>query len=131
MPVMAAGVHFSFIFRTIWNVVRLRDRQRVHVGAQADRAIAVAVAQRADDAGAADPGRHLEAEAFEPLCDQRGGPMLGIAEFRMGVEIAPPRGQFGQPVLKQGVDGHPPVLRDATSPRHLSAAIPDRSSAAD
>ena len=65
VAVMAAGVHHARPGRLVGHVVRLEDRQRVHVGAQPDRHRAVAFAQHADHAGAADAAMHLDAELLE------------------------------------------------------------------
>ncbi len=75
-------------------VGRLQDRQRVHVGAQADRALAVAVAEHADHAGLADAAMHLDAPFLQLLGDQFGGAVLFQAELRVGVDVAADGGQF-------------------------------------
>ena len=58
VAVMAAGVHFPGNRRLVGKFVGLLDRQRVHVGAQADRLAggALAAADDADHAGAAETG---------------------------------------------------------------------------
>ena len=50
VAVMAAGMHLAGIFRGIGKVRLLLDRQRIHVGADADGAARRAVAEGADDA---------------------------------------------------------------------------------
>ncbi|MGY4458816.1 hypothetical protein ACVWYI_002776 [Bradyrhizobium sp. LB13.1] len=54
MPVMAAGMHHAGIFRAVGQARVFGDRQRIHVGAQADAALRVATRQGRDDAVAAD-----------------------------------------------------------------------------
>jgi hypothetical protein len=65
VSVMPAGVHRALIAAAIRDVVGFGDRQRVHVGAQPDRALAVAGAQHADHAGAADRAMHLDPPFLE------------------------------------------------------------------
>ena len=60
VAVMAAGVHHAGRRRGVGRAGRLVDRQRIHVGAQADgRAGAQPAADDADHAGPADLGHHL------------------------------------------------------------------------
>ena len=63
MPIVTAGVHFARDPGAIGEVGRLLDRQRVHVGAESDRARASALgaANDADHASAADGGLDLVA----------------------------------------------------------------------
>ena len=95
VAVMAAGVHLAVVAAAIREVVGLVDRQRVHVGAQADRGLAVAGAQHADHAGVADAAVHLDAPFLQLARDQVGGAMLLQAEFRMGVDVLADGGEFG------------------------------------
>ena len=91
MAVMAAGVHPARLRRGVGQTRRLRDRQRVHVRAQADRAAAGSRPEHADHAGRGDAGVDLvEAEAAQLLGDQRRGAGLLEAELRMGMEVAAP-----------------------------------------
>ena len=60
VAVMAAGMHDACVLRGIGRAGLLQDRQRVHVGAQADRALRRAVpADHADHAGARQAGDDL------------------------------------------------------------------------
>ena len=68
----------------------LRHRQRVHVGAQSDRASRLRAAQQADDAGHADAGLHFDAERAQALRDLFCRAHFPVAELRMRVEVAPP-----------------------------------------
>ena len=65
----------------------LLHRQRVHVGAQADAGLAVAAAQHADHAGAADAAMHLDAPcraASPPRCRRCGAPRSPARDGRGG-----------------------------------------------
>jgi hypothetical protein len=94
VAVMAAGVHHARLRRLVGYVVRLEDRQRIHVGAQADRDRAVAFAQHADNAGPADAAMHLDAERFELPGHDVGGAMLGKPDLGIGVEVAARGSEF-------------------------------------
>ena len=95
VAVVAAGVHLALRAAGIGNPGRLYDRQRVHVGPDADRALAVAIAQHADDARAADAAMHLDAIALEFTRDDFGGAVGFEPEFGMGVQVASDRRQVG------------------------------------
>ncbi len=88
VPVMAAGMHLSVMRRAVRELVRLLHRQAVHIGPQPDRAQRVAAPDRADDPGLGQPAMHLAAIFGELLGDDIAGPLLGEAEFGMGVDIA-------------------------------------------
>ena len=55
VAVVAAGVHDAFVAAGVFQAGGFLDRQRVHVGAQAQALAALAPAQLADHAGAAQP----------------------------------------------------------------------------
>ena len=99
VPVMAAGMHHARPGRLVRHLVRLEDRQRVHVGAQPDRDRPIALAQHADHAGPADAAMHLDAERLELLRHDVGGAVLGEPDLRMRMEVAPLRGQIGMVAL--------------------------------
>ena len=92
VAVMTAGVHLARHRRFIRQAGLFLDRQRIHVGAQADDfAAGLAAADDADHAGAADAGNHLvAAEAFELVGDRGRGAVHVVAELRMGMKIPPP-----------------------------------------
>jgi len=116
MAVVAAGVHGVGVDRAIGPVGQFLDRQGVHVCAQAD-AIAGAVAQDADHAGLPDSFDHLiDAEATQQVGHRPRRAMLGIGQFGMLVNVAPPcrhgvvkRGDAGNDRHGRGV--HSLVLR--------------------
>ncbi len=79
--------------------VELVDGQRVHVGAQADGAVRIAGAQRADDAGLAQAAMDVEAPARELLGDDVGGAHLLEGDLGVPVYVAP---DFDQLVMMLG-----------------------------
>ena len=102
VAVMAAGVHLAGHGRLVGKVVRLLDRQRVHVGAQPDHLAGAArpvALDDADHAGAADPGHHLvAAERLELLGDRRRGAVHVVEQLRMGMDVVPPGGDLAMQV---------------------------------
>jgi hypothetical protein len=54
VTIMAAAMHHAGDLRSVRQAGRLVHRQRIHVGAKADGAVAGARTQRADNAGTAD-----------------------------------------------------------------------------
>ncbi len=98
VAVMAAGVHLARHGRFVRQAGFLLERQRVHVGAQADDLVAgLAAADDADDAGPPDAGNHfVAAEALELVGNRRRGAMHVVLKFRMGVQIPPPCGDLAR-----------------------------------
>jgi len=86
VQVVAARVHDPVDGARVLEARLLLDRQRVHVGAQHHRR-SVAVAEHADDAGAADPGRHLEPGGLQPARCDAGGAFLLHRQLRVSVEV--------------------------------------------
>ena len=85
VPIMTAGMHLAGNGRFVWQVVRLFDRQRVHVGAQADRlaATTLAAANDADHAGPADAGHDLvAAEGLQFFGDGAGRALHVVQQLR-------------------------------------------------
>jgi hypothetical protein len=72
MAIVAAGVHHARIARLIADVAQLGDRQRVHIGAQADNRPG-AVLQRRHHAGACQPAMHLQAKRGQQFSDAARG----------------------------------------------------------
>ena len=73
------------------------DRQRVHVGAQADDLARrrPAAADHADDAGPADARHHLvAAERPQLVGDDPGGAVDVVEELRVLVDVAAPGGDL-------------------------------------
>ena len=91
---MAAGMHLALIATAIREVVGLDDRQRIHVGAQTDRGLAIAGAQHANHAGRADAAMHLDTPLLQLARDEVGGAMLLQPKFRIGMDVLAYRGEF-------------------------------------
>ena len=106
MAVMAAGVHLAGNAGAIGQVGRFLDRQRVHVGAKADGALALALAplDDADDAGLADRGPDLvAAELAQTFGDEIGSARQVVEKLGIGVQIAPPSLRVGDQLLNRGI----------------------------
>ncbi len=71
-------------------VVEFLHRKRVHVGAQADGAPAIAASQGPDHAGSGEALMHLDAPVAQLLCDHRRGAAFLERGLGMRVEVAPP-----------------------------------------
>ena len=106
---MAAGVHASGVAAAIGDIVGLLHGQGVHVGAQADRLFAVARAQHAHDAGAADAAMHLDPPFGEQARDKLRRPVLLQPEFGIGVDVA---ADFGKGILVAADGGERTVEHD-------------------
>ena len=90
MPVVAAGVHLAVVHGAVIEFVPLVNQQRIHVGAQPERAPALSLAQYADDAGFTDFGVHLEPEIAQQACHLVGGALFLEGEFRVAVDVMAP-----------------------------------------
>jgi hypothetical protein len=88
VAIMAAGMHAARVLRAMLEIVPLVHRQAVHVGSQANSFQRVALAQGSDQAGLAQPARHLEAPFGELGGDDVGGARLLVGELGMGVDVA-------------------------------------------
>jgi hypothetical protein len=87
---MTAGVHATLMARAVGEIGRLLDRERIHVGPQADRARRRAGAQPPDNTRAANAAMHLIPELGELLRNEIRSPVLLEPEFRMRMDVAPP-----------------------------------------
>ena len=97
VAVMAAGVHEAGILRRVREAGRLGDRQGVHVGAKPDHpaAVALAAADDADHAGAADAGNDfVDAEFAQAFGDDPGRPIDVVEELGMAMNVAAPGGDI-------------------------------------
>jgi hypothetical protein len=94
VPVMAAGVHDALMARGIRQAGVLGDRQRVHVGAQADARLRGPARQRGDDAMAADARLEGNAELSELVLHEGGGDLFLQGQFRMRMQMPAPRRQL-------------------------------------
>jgi hypothetical protein len=92
---MAAGVHPTRPAAGVGNTGRFLNRQRVHVGAQADCALAIATPQHANHAMAANATMRLDPPALQQLGDDPRRARHLQPELRVGVQIAADRRQVG------------------------------------
>ena len=91
---MTTSVHPAGILAGIGQAGGLQDRQRVHVGPQANRTLPIPVSQHPDDTGLADAAMHLDSPLLQLLRDKLGGAVLLQPQFRMGMDIAANGGQL-------------------------------------
>ena len=100
MGIVAAGMHDAHGFAAEGGrdlggegqAAAFGHRQRVHVGAQGDPRAGLAAAQHRGHAGGGDAGADfLEPQCAQMLRDQLCRAHFAIAEFRMLVDVAPPR----------------------------------------
>ncbi len=96
MAVVAAGVHLALVFRVMREFVQFAQRQRVHVGAQANHAGRGAGAQHADHTGFGDAAMDFQAIAFQLAGHDVGRPVLVEGQFGMGMDVTAQGRQFGQ-----------------------------------
>ena len=82
VAVMAAGVHHAGIGGGVGDAGGLGDRQRVHVGTQADAAIGCRRGDRRHHAMAADAGDEAHAKFAQPSLDEGGGLLFVQRQFR-------------------------------------------------
>src|SRR5207248_1639576 len=94
VPVVSAGVHPPIMARAMRELVFFVERQRIHVGAQTDRAVAGPRLESAHEARRRDAARDLDAEGFQALGNEIRGALLLEAEFRMGMEVPAPLRQL-------------------------------------
>ncbi|MNT70557.1 hypothetical protein D3C72_2089620 [compost metagenome] len=85
---MAAGMHHALIGACIIRPRLFVDRQGVDIGADAERACAVAIAQSGDDTGAGEPARHLITHFHQLPGNEVRGFELRKTDFRIAVQVA-------------------------------------------
>src|SRR5687768_4725141 len=98
MAVMPTAVEAAWRAALPGHAGPLLDRQRIHVGAQAQGALAVARAQYADDAGPPDPLMHLDPGGTKGLRHSRSGAMFGKAQLGVRMEVAAQRDKRGEQI---------------------------------
>jgi hypothetical protein len=87
MAVVAACMHLAVRAARIRQPGLLDDRQRVHVGANADAARSVAHFERADHTGLTDTARDLPAPFLELPGNERAGLQLFVGKFGMVMNV--------------------------------------------
>ena len=109
VPVMAAGMHRSGGLGGVVDPRFLVDRQRVHVGAQADgaaRGVRLPL-DDAHDAGAPDAGDDLVTAEFAQLLGHERAGAVGVEQdLGVFVDVAAPLGDLGQQLGETVLDGH-------------------------
>ena len=60
VTIVAAGVHLPLVFRVMRKLIQLAQRQRIHVGTQADHPWRGTGTQHTDDTGLGDAAMHLQ-----------------------------------------------------------------------
>jgi len=96
VAVVAAGVHPPRMLRMVRELIEFGERQGIHVGAQADHFLRGAGAQHADHAGPGDATLHFQPVALQFARHEVGGAVFVEGQFRVGVDVAALRRQFGQ-----------------------------------
>ena len=91
MAIVTARMHTTVINGAIRTRRRLLDRQCIHIGPQSDRTWTITRPQHANHTRSGDPAVHFATELGQLGRDQFGGSVFLEAEFRMGMNIAPPR----------------------------------------
>ena len=91
MAIVATGVHLALIARVMRKFVHLGQRQRVHVGTQADHACGGAGPQDTNNAGFGDAAMDLKPIALKFCSDQISRAIFVKGQFRMGVNVAADR----------------------------------------
>ena len=92
MGIVPAGVHQAGCARFIRHIVRFLNRQRIHIGADADRRAPFADARH--HAGFSHADFNLDAHFAQRIRHQPRRPLLLEAELGMHVNIAPPGDQL-------------------------------------
>ena len=88
MAVVAAGMHSARVLAGMGEAVVLFHRQRIHVGAQTDGALALAALQNAHNTGAPDASHHRNTPTLQQLGHTGGRALFGKAQLRMCVQVA-------------------------------------------
>ena len=99
VAVVAAGMHSARVTAGVVETVVLFHRQRIHVGAQTDGALALAALQNAHNTGAPDASHHRNTPVLQQLGHTGGRALFGKAQLRMGVQVAADGHEFRCAVL--------------------------------
>jgi hypothetical protein len=111
MAVVAACVHPSGIFGSVWEIVALLDRQRVHVGAQCNCATARRRSvECSDHAGSGKAALDCDAKGLEQLRNQLRGPVFLEGDLGTGMNTPTPFGHLGMKFGDPIDDRHQPFL---------------------
>src|SRR5262249_36773690 len=94
VSIVTAGMHDACPTALIGGTRPLVDRQSIHIGAQSDRARAIAAAEHANHACSIDETMHLYAPGHEEARNDIGRAVRLQAELGMGVDIAADAGEL-------------------------------------
>ena len=86
VAIVATCVHLAVVVRAMIEGIELLDRQRVHIGAQTDHALAAAALEHTDNAGLAHAAVHFDAPFGQLRGDQVGSMGFFIAQFGMRMD---------------------------------------------
>jgi hypothetical protein len=102
MPVMTAAMESAVMRAGMGQAGFLVKGQGIHVGAQADHAMAFAPAQHAHHARPAKAGGHFQPQSAQLPFDDPGGAMFAKAQFGVGMNVAAQCRQFGHQLCNPG-----------------------------
>ena len=94
VPVVAASVHDAHVATGIRQACGFVDGQRIHVGAQADAALARAFFELTHQPRAPQAPGDLVAPSAQLFCDQIAGAVLLVAHFGVPVNVAADRNEL-------------------------------------
>ena len=94
VAVVPAGMHQAVVATRVGLAAFFDDGQRVHVGADAQRALAAAATQRADDARATEADVDLIAHGAQLVGHQRAGAVFLEADLGVAVDVSPDGYEF-------------------------------------
>ena len=83
MHIMPTGMHHPFVTRSERQSGLLADRERIHIGPQAEAFFSVADAQRAHHSGA----RQAAVNLVSPLAKQSGDLAAGLVLFKADLRL--------------------------------------------
>src|SRR6185437_4213880 len=105
MPVMSAAVGNTGVDAGVWGPGGFLDRQRIHVGAQADRPVGVSRRDHSDDAGPADAFVNVDAPVPHRLRHHGCGAFLFVRQLRMAMQVAAYRAHLPRQLVDAGEEG--------------------------
>ena len=103
--VVAAGVGDAGTLRPVRDLLLVGHRERVDVGPQRDPGTVIRSRDVAHQPGADGESSGRETGDLQPLCDERGGVVLRVAELGMGVQLTAERDQLLEVAVEELVDG--------------------------
>ncbi len=117
VAVMAAGVHLAGNGRLVGQPGLLFERQRVHVGAQPNDLARLAPRMTPTTPVWPMPGTTSSQPKLLSFSATRARrPVHVVAQFRVGMDVLPPSGDFGMQVGNAIDDGHGWLLADQIIP---------------